>query len=251
MFGVYNSNLLFHASMPLNADGSLKEVTVNGRRFKGRELCHNIGMLMRSAFNDDTPADEREYATDYYWYLWCGPDSPLFDKSKMATFERYFIDDPATHREEKGHYYELRDNPAVCDMILDAFGVEGTHRHIINGHVPVRTVAGESPIKAAGKLMVIDGGFARAYHRTTGIAGYTLVYHSRGFQLVQHEPFSSAEDAIRNGTDIVSTTQIVEPSSHRMRVRDTDKGRELQSQIDELMELLFAYRHGIIKERTK
>lgn len=251
MFGVYNSNLLFHASMPLNADGSLKEVTVNGRRFKGRELFHNIGMLMRSAFNDDTPADEREYATDYYWYLWCGPDSPLFDKSKMATFERYFIDDPATHREEKGHYYELRDNPAVCDMILDAFGVEGTHRHIINGHVPVRTVAGESPIKAAGKLMVIDGGFARAYHRTTGIAGYTLVYHSRGFQLVQHEPFSSAEDAIRNGTDIVSTTQIVEPSSHRMRVRDTDKGRELQSQIDELMELLFAYRHGIIKERTK
>ncbi len=250
MYGVYNSNLLFHASMPLNADGTLKEVAVNGHLYKGRELFHRIGMLMRSAFNDDTPDNERDYATDYYWYLWCGPDSPLFDKSKMATFERYFLVDPSTHREEKGHYYELRNSAEVCDMILDSFGVEGEHRHIINGHVPVRTSAGESPIKAGGKLMVIDGGFAKAYHDTTGIAGYTLVYHSRGFQLVQHEPFSSAEDAISHGTDIVSTTQIVEMSQHRMRVRDTDKGRELQSQINELMELLYAFRHGIIKERT-
>lgn len=250
MFGVYNSNLLFHASMPLNADGSLKEVEVMGTRYKGRELFHHIGMLMRSAFNDDTPADERRYATDYYWYLWCGPDSPLFDKSKMATFERYFLTDPETHREEKGHYYELRNNEQVCDMILDAFDVKGQHRHIINGHVPVRTNKGESPIRANGKLMVIDGGFAKAYHDTTGIAGYTLVYHSRGFQLVQHEPFTSAEDAIMNGTDIVSTTQIVELSSRRMRVRDTDKGAELQLQINELMELLHAFRHGIIKEHV-
>lgn len=249
MYGVYNSNLLFHASMPLNADGSLKSVDVAGRRYSGRDLFHHIGMLMRSAFNDDTPAGNRAYAVDYYWYLWCGPDSPLFDKSRMATFERYFLSDTSTHREEKGHYYELRNDPAVCDMILDAFDVRGQHRHIINGHVPVRTAAGESPIKADGKLMVIDGGFAKAYHNTTGTAGFTLVYHSRGFQLVQHEPFSSAEDAIIHGTDIVSTTQIVEMSSRRMRVRDTDKGRELQSQIDELMELLYAYRHGIIKER--
>ncbi|MCM1348488.1 MAG: fructose-1,6-bisphosphatase [Firmicutes bacterium] len=251
MYGVYNSNLLFHASMPLNEDGTLKEVEVMGIGRKGRDLFHHIGMLMRSAFNDDTPRAERDYARDYYWYLWCGPDSPLFDKSKMATFERYFITDPATHHEEKGHYYELRNKAEVCDMILDSFGVTGEHRHIINGHVPVKTNKGESPIKAGGKLMVIDGGFAKAYHDTTGIAGYTLVYHSRGFQLVQHEPFSSAEDAIMNGTDIVSTTQIVELSSHRMRVRDTDKGRIIQSQIDELMELLYAFRHGIIKERMR
>jgi len=251
MYGVCNSNLLFHASMPLNADGSLKEVELRGEKYKGSELFRQIGMIMRSAFNDDTPAADRDFARDYYWYLWCGPDSPLFDKSKMATFERYFLVDPATHKEEKGHYYTLRDKEEVCDMILDAFEVEGEHRHIINGHVPVRINKGETPIRANGKLMVIDGGFAKAYHGTTGIAGYTLVYHSRGFQLVQHEPFTSAEEAIKNGTDIVSTTQIVELSQKRMRVRDTDKGKELLGQIDELIELLYAYRNGIIKEHSK
>ncbi len=251
MYGVYNSNLLFHASMPLNADGSLKEVDLGGTKYKGRELMHRAGMLMSAAFNDDTPADEREFARDYYWYLWCGPDSPLFDKSRMATFERYFIVDPETHKEEKGYYYKLRNREEVCDMILDEFGVTGEHRHIINGHVPVRINQGETPIRANGKLMVIDGGFAKAYHNQTGIAGYTLVFHSRGLQLVQHEPFTSAEEAIKNCTDIVSTTQLVELSQHRMRVRDTDKGRELLSQIRELTELLYAYRHGIIKENDK
>ena len=249
MYGIFNSNLLFHASLPLNEDGSLKEVEVNGTPYKGRELLHKIGMTMREAFNDDSSEDIRDYARDYFWYLWCGPDSPLFDKSKMATFERYFIDDPETHHEEKGWYFKLRNNEEICDMILDAFGVEGDHRHIINGHVPVRAAKGESPIRANGKLMVIDGGFAKAYHRTTGIAGYTLVFHSSGFQLVQHEPFTSAEEAVENGSDIVSTTQIVELSRHRMRVRDTDKGKELQAQIDELSELLYAFRHGIVKER--
>lgn len=250
MYGVYNSNLLFHASMPLNADGSLKEVAVGNRLYKGRELMHHIGMTMRAAFNAETSADERRFAIDYFWYLWCGPDSPLFDKSKMATFERYFIADPETHREEKGHYYLLRDNPDVIDNILDAFAVKGEHRHIINGHVPVRINKGETPIRANGKLMVIDGGFAKAYHHTTGIAGYTLVYHSRGLQLVQHEPFTSTEEAIGNGTDIVGAIQIVELSAKRMRVRDTDKGRELAGQIQELTELLHAYRLGIIKERS-
>lgn len=249
MYGIYNSNLLFHASLPLNEDGSLKEVMVNGEKYSGRRLLHKIGMTMREAFNDDTDPELREFARDYFWYLWCGPDSPLFDKSKMATFERYFIDDKATHAEEKGWYFKLRNNEEICDMILDAFGVDGEHRHIINGHVPVRAAKGESPIRANGKLMVIDGGFAKAYHRTTGIAGYTLVFHSSGFQLVQHEPFTSAEEAVSNGSDIVSTTQLVELSRHRMRVRDTDKGRELQAQIDELSELLYAFRHGIVKER--
>ena len=208
-------------------------------------------MTMRSAFNADTPRQEKQFAKDYFWYLWCGQDSPLFDKDRMATFERYFLRDKSTHEERKGYYYLLRDNAEVCDRILDAFGVEGKHRHIINGHVPVRVAGGESPIKADGRLMVIDGGLSKAYHNTTGIAGYTLVFHSRGFELIQHEPFESADDAIRRGTDIVSSKQIVELSGRRLRVRDTDKGRELLSQITELQHLLYAYRHGILKERTR
>lgn len=249
LYSVCNSNLMFHASCPLNEDGTLKEVEVMGERASGRKLMHKIGMLMRAAFNRDTPDDIRRYACDYYWYLWCGPDSPLFDKAAMTTFERYFIADKQTHVEEKGNYFLLRDREDICDYILDMFGVTGTHRHIVNGHVPVRVGKGELPVRANGKMMIIDGGFAKAYHHTTGIAGYTLVFHSRGFQLVQHEPFSSTEEAIRLGTDIKSTTQLVELSNNRLRVRDTDKGRELQGQIDELRELLFAYRHGIIKTK--
>ncbi|MGM9697657.1 MAG: fructose-1,6-bisphosphatase [Prevotella sp.] len=250
MYAIYNSNLLFHASIPLNDDGTLKEVELfKGRRYSGLELMQHIGMFIRSAFASDTESDERNFATDYFLYLWCGPNSPLFDKSKMATFERYFLTDKATFKEEKGNYFKLRDNAEVCDRILDSFGVTGSNRHIINGHVPVHASKGENPIKAGGRLMVIDGGFSEAYHKETGIAGYTLVYHSRGFQLVQHEPFTSAQDAINRGTDIKSTTQIVEMSAHRMLVADTDKGIELRSQINDLKELLYAYRHGYIKEK--
>ena len=249
LYAVHNSNLLFHASMPLNEDGTLKDVAVNGKPYHGKELLQQIELLMRSAVNSDTPDQERKNAVDYYLYAWCGPDSPLFDKARMTTFERYFIANKETHQEEKGWYYHLRDNEEICDMILDAFGVFGEHRHIINGHVPVMVGSGENPVKANGKLMVIDGGFSKAYHDTTGIAGYTLVYHSRGFELVQHEPFTSAEEAVKNGTDIISTNRLVELSSHRMRVRDTDRGRELLGQIEELRELLYAYRRGLIKER--
>ena len=252
MYGIYNNNLLFHASCPLNEDGSLKEVEIfPGKKYSGRALMHHTGMQIRTAFQQDSAPEERDYAIDYFLYLWCGPDSPLFDKSKMATFERYFIADKETHVEEKGYYFKLRDDEEVIDHILDAFGVVGSNRHIINGHVPVRTLKGENPIKANGKLMVIDGGFSKAYHNETGIAGYTLVYHSRGFQLVQHEPFTSTEDAIKRGTDIKSTTQIVEMSNRRMLVADTDIGVELRKQIDDLEELLFAYRHGYIKEKEK
>ena len=252
MYGIYNNNLLFHASCPLNEDGSLKEVEIfPGKKYSGRALMYHTGMQIRTAFQQDSAPEERDYAIDYFLYLWCGPDSPLFDKSKMATFERYFIADKETHVEEKGYYFKLRDDEEVIDHILDAFGVVGSNRHIINGHVPVRTLKGENPIKANGKLMVIDGGFSKAYHNETGIAGYTLVYHSRGFQLVQHEPFTSTEDAIQRGTDIKSTTQIVEMSNRRMLVADTDIGVELRKQIDDLEELLFAYRHGYIKEKEK
>ncbi|MBD5369543.1 MAG: fructose-1,6-bisphosphatase [Bacteroides sp.] len=249
IYSVYNSNLLFHASIPLNEDGSLKEVEVLGTPLKGPELLRCVEALMRDAFDPFAPKERREYARDYYFYVWCGPDSPLFDKAKMATFERYLLNDRKPQHEEKGHYYHMRDNEKVCDMILDAFDVKGDHRHIINGHVPVKAGKGESPIKAAGKMMVIDGGFSKAYHNTTGIAGYTLVYHSRGFELVQHEPFTSAEEAVRLGTDIKNTTQVVEFNHKRLRVRDTDKGAILQSQINELKELLTAYRHGYLKER--
>ena len=253
MYAISNSNLLFHASIPLNDDGSLKEVEIYpGKKYSGKDLMHNIGMMIRAAFNSTaSPTDEypRNYARDYFLYLWSGKDSPLFDKSKMATFERYFLKDKETYKEEKGNYFKLRDSEEVCDRILDAFQVKGQNRHIINGHVPVHAGNGENPIKAGGKLMVIDGGFSEAYHNETGFAGFTLVYHSRGFQLVKHEPFTSARDAIVKGTDIKSTTQIVEMSAHRMLVADTDKGEELRAQITDLKELLYAYRHGIITEK--
>lgn len=250
MYSIWNNNLLFHASIPLCEDGSMKNVEIYpGHYASGQQLMTDVGMLIRCAFQNDSTQNMIDYAIDYFMYLWCGPDSPLFDKSKMATFERYFINEKETHEEKKGYYFILRNNEEVCDNILKAFGITDPNRHIINGHVPVKAVKGESPIKANGKLMVIDGGFSQAYHHETGIAGYTLVYHSRGFQLVQHEPFTSTEDAILRGTDIKSTTQIVEMSSRRMLVADTDKGKELNAQIDDLQELLYAYRHGFISER--
>ena len=249
MYGIYNSNLLYHASVPLNEDGSLHEVSVAEYHVKGVALLERVEQMIRSAYDVGSESEERQVGIDYFWYLWCGPESPLFDKSKMSTFERYFIADKSTHVEEKGWYYKLRDNAAICDYIMDEFGVKGEHRHIINGHVPVKVGKGEKPIKADGRLMVIDGGFAKAYHNTTGIAGYTLVYHSRGFQLVQHAPFTSTEEAILNGTDIQTTTQIVEMMGHREMVADSDKGVELSEQVSDLEKLLMAYRKGIIKER--
>ena len=249
MYGIYNSNLLYHASVPLNEDGSLHEVSVAGHHVKGVALLERVEQMIRSAYDVGSESEERQIGIDYFWYLWCGPESPLFDKSKMSTFERYFIADKSTHVEKKGWYYKLRDSAAICDYIMDEFGVKGEHRHIINGHVPVKVGKGEKPIKADGRLMVIDGGFAKAYHNTTGIAGYTLVYHSRGFQLVQHAPFTSTEEAILNGTDIQTTTQIVEMMGHREMVADSDKGVELSEQVSDLEKLLMAYRKGIIKER--
>ena len=249
MYVIYNSNLMFHASVPLNEDGTMREVLINGTVVKGKELMKHIERIARSAFDNEVAPDERVKARDFFWYLWCGPDSPLFGKSKMATFERYLLQDKEVQKEPKGWYYLLRDNVEVCDYIMDEFGVQGNHRHIINGHVPVRAVKGENPIKADGRMMVIDGGFSRVYHNRTGIAGYTLVYHSRGFQLVQHAPFDSTEEAIRNGTDIESTTQIVEMVGQRECVSDTDIGRGISLKITDLEKLLYAYRKGVIKER--
>ena len=251
MYAIANSNLMFHASVPLNQDGTLREVTIRGKQYKGLELMKKTGHLVREAFSHDVPKDKRLFAIDYIWYLWCGPDSPLFDKDKMTTFERYFIKDKSTHTEAKGYYYQYNNDPKIIDMILDAFGVEGQHRHIINGHVPVRTLKGETPIKAGGKLLVIDGGFSKAYQPKTGIAGYTLTYHSRGLELVAHQPFRSSAEAIEKGVDIKGVTQIVELSTQRMLVKDTDKGRILSAKVADLKKLLYAYRNGFIKELAK
>lgn len=251
MYSIANSNLMYHASVPLNEDGSLKEVEILGKKYKGISLMKKIGHLVREAFNEDTPKERKDFARDYIWYLWCGKNSPLFDKNKMTTFERYFIKDKETHTETKGYYYKYNNSEEVVDMILDNFGVEGKHRHIINGHTPVKVLKGETPIKANGKLLVIDGGFSRAYQPETGIAGYTLTYHSRGLELVQHQPFHSTEEAIENGYDIKSSTQIVEMNSQRMYVKDTDKGKVLLAKVDNLKKLLYAYRNGFIKEVNK
>ena len=251
MYSISNSNLMFHASVPLNEDGSLKDVEIRGKKYKGLDLMKKTGHIVREAFNNDCNEEERLFAIDYIWYLWCGKNSPLFDKDKMTTFERYFIEDPSAHTEKKGYYYLYNNDEKIIDMILDSFGVLGEHRHIINGHVPVRTIKGETPVKANGKLLVIDGGFSKAYQPKTGIAGYTLTYHSRGFDLVQHQPFHSAEEAIKNGDDIRSSTQIVEMNSKRMLVKDTDKGKILKAKINDLKKLLYAYRNGFIKEASK
>ena len=251
MYAITNSNLLFHASVPLNRDGSLKEVTIQGKTYKGMELMKKTERVIRGAFSNDKSAKDRQYCIDYIWYLWCGKDSPLFDKDRMTTFERYFIEDKSAYTEKKGYYYLYNNNEETIDMILDSFSVQGTHRHIINGHVPVRTIKGETPVKANGKLLVIDGGFSKAYQPKTGIAGYTLVFHSRGLELVQHQPFVSETIAIQKGADIKSSTQIVEMSSNRMYVKDTDKGRMLMAKVEDLKKLLYAYRHGFIKEVTK
>ena len=252
LFSIYNNNLLFHASVPMTADGKLKEVEIMpGVCCSGRLLMRRTGMLIRSAFHHETPEEERHYACDYFLYLWCGPDSCLFDKKKMATFERYFIEEKETHVEEKGYYFQLRNLEGTADTILEAFGIDPVNGHIINGHVPVHVASGEDPIKANGKIMVIDGGFSQAYHAETGIAGYTLVYHSREFELVQHEPFTNVEDAVKHGRDIKGTTQIVATMGKRLLVADTDRGMEMKQQIEDLKELLFAYRHGYITERNK
>lgn len=245
-----NNNLMYHASIPLEEDGSFREVEVLGERYSGKRLLDRIDQLTQIACRSGADDPDRPGAIDYMWYLWCGPDSPLFGKKRMATFERYLIADKATHAEGKGNYYYLIDDAKMCDKILTEFGLPTNGSHIINGHVPVKTIKGENPVKADGKLLVIDGGFSRAYQPTTGIAGYTLVYHSRGFQLVQHEPFESRKKAIEEGQDIISNTVLSEFKARRLLVRDTDKGLELIAQVEELNKLLAAYRRGLIREQV-
>jgi len=249
LYLVRNGNLMFHASMPLNADGSFKSVKIDGVAYAGKALMDKVDSLIRKAYFGEQGTPEHSFAVDYMWYIWCGPDSVAFDKGKMTTFERCFIADKEPHKEPKGHYYILREQESVCDMILDEFGVKGVNRHIINGHVPVKTIKGESPIRAGGKMLIIDGGFSRAYQGETGIAGYTLIFNSRGMQLVQHEPFTSTRQAIEHGVEIKGTRLFVDFNKERMLVNDTDNGEEIRGQIAALLRLVEAYRNGLVKER--
>lgn len=221
MYLIVNSNLMYHASIPMTDEGEFKTVIVDGKPYAGRSLLDKLDRLTREAYFGGNGAKSQQMALDYMWYLWCGPESPFFDKAKMATLERYLIEDKKTHHEEKGAYYKHLDDTKMCSMILSAFGLDPEKSHIISGHVPVKTCKGESPIKAGGKLLMIDGGFSKAYHSETGIAGYTLIYNSHGLQLVQHEPFESAVKAVEEGQDIISTKVIVEATTDRITVRDT------------------------------
>jgi fructose-1,6-bisphosphatase III len=248
MYLVYNGNLLYHGCIPMNDNGSFKAVQVDGQVVAGRALMDRLDRLARQGyFATDNPARKQE-GMDIMWYLWSGAHSPLFGTEKMATFERYFISDKATHVEKRNAYYVFRDQEETARQILQEFGVIPDSGHIINGHVPVMVKRGESPVKANGKLLVIDGGFAKAYQKETGIAGYTLVYNSYGLILAAHHPFESAQKAIEEELTIDSTTQILERNDVRIRVKDTDLGRSIQRQIDDLRSLLTAYRGGLIQE---
>lgn len=250
LYLVRNGNLLYHGSVPLNEDGTFKSVNIRGKMYAGKALFDMIDKYVRIAFFENEDSAKKQYAQDLVWYLWCGPYSPAFDKKKMATLERYYLNEKEPKKEEKGHYYKLKESKEICEMILKEFGVEDMENaHIINGHIPVKTKNGESPIKADGRLLVIDGGFSKAYQEETGIAGYTLIYNSYGFLLVQHEPFVSAAKAVEDGLDIISANRVVEYTTRRKFVRDTDIGKELERQAEDLRLLLKAYKTGLIRER--
>lgn len=249
MYKIYNSNLLFHGCVPMDEDGNFLKVNLFGKEYAGKALYDALDNYARKGFYGTRDSDEKRKGQDIIWYIWAGPKSPVFGKEKMATFERYFLDDKETHKEKKNAYYRLYDREDILNKILVEFGLSTEKSHIINGHVPVEQKNGESPVKCGGKLLVIDGGFSKAYQSKTGIAGYTLVANSHGMRLVSHEPFESAEAAIKNESDIFSDSIIVETTPVRQRVADTDIGNELRVQIHQLEELLEAYREGIIVEK--
>ena len=247
LFLVRNSFLLYHAAIPLNEDGSFMEVDVCGERVKGKALMQRIDHIVRQAYFGK--GQEKSDALDYMLYLWCGYGSPLYHKDKMSTFERYFIGVPELEYERKGAYYALADQSEVCEMILREFGLDADEGRIVNGHIPVRTIKGETPMRAEGKRFVIDGGFSKPYQEKTGISGYTLIYNSHGIQLVEHEKFESREQAAVSGLDIHSRVQLEDFTHHRILVRDTDRGRELTHLVEDLQDLLQAYQMGWIEER--
>jgi fructose-1,6-bisphosphatase-3 len=251
MYLVYNNNLLIHGCVPLNEDGSFMEVEIKGEKYGGKPLMDKYERVLRKSYAN-RQRDERENPDlDYVWYIWQGSGSSLFGKSDMTTFERYYIADKSTHEEIKNPYYYLREEQNIIEDILLEFNIDRDKGHIVNGHTPVKERKGEDPIKANGKLIVIDGGYAKAYQSTTGLAGYTLLYNSFGMQLVSHQPFTSIEDAIENETDIVSTRRVVDKELERKTVRETDVGTTLSHQIKDLKKLLLAYREALIIQSLK
>ncbi|ODJ52144.1 fructose 1,6-bisphosphatase [Brochothrix thermosphacta] len=250
MYLRYNGNLIYHGCIPLDDDGSFEKLLIAGKTYSGRSLLDQFDRFAREAYSQPDGSEIKKNALDYVWYLWTGETSPLFGKKAMTTFERYFIEDKTTHYEKKNAYYQLRNNVSTVDKILVEFDLNPDIGHIVNGHTPIKEGKGETPIKADGKMLVIDGGFSKAYHNVTSIAGYTLIYNAYGLQLVRHQPFTSTEDAISNETDIVSTRRIIETETSRKMVKDTDIGFKLTAQITDLKALLLAYRSGIIKEKN-
>ena len=246
LYLVRNGFLLYHAAIPLNADGSFTETEVCGERVSGKALMDRTDAIIRQAYYGTGKA--KADALDYMLYLWEGANSPLYNKDKMTTFERYFLPKGEAWDEHKGAYFSLADDEKICEKILKEFGLDPATGRVVNGHVPVRTIKGETPMRANGKRFVIDGGFSKPYQEKTGIAGYTLIYNSHGIQLVEHESFESREQAVLSGNDIQNVTLLQDFSRHRMRIKDTDKGRELLAQIADLEQLLAAYRSGQMRE---
>lgn len=250
LYKVYNSNLLYHGCVPLDEEGNFLKVNVFGKEYSGKALYDILDTYARRGYYASRESGDKAKGEDILWYIWTGPNSPVFGKDKMTTFERYFIEDKETHVETKNAYYRLYDNEEIVDKILREFGLDATKSHIVNGHVPVERKKGESPIKCNGKLLVIDGGFSKAYQHKTGIAGYTLVANSYGMRLVSHEPFESTEAAIRKESDIFSDSIVVETALRRQCVADTDIGVELKESIHQLEKLLDAYREGVLVEKN-
>lgn len=248
MYLCYNGNLLFHGCIPMTADGKLMSFTIGGHERSGRDFLNYAEKAARKAYYDAPGSTERQLGMDFLWWLWAGRNSPIFGRDRMTTFERRLIKDESAWTEPKNSYYALYQDPAVCDMLLKEFGLEGPHCHIINGHIPVKAKKGESPIKGGGKLVVIDGGFCKAYQPTSGIAGYTLIFNSWCFRIVSHQPFAGQQDAIENNHDIANSSDVFERLGSRMRISQTDIGRTLQAQSDDLCLLLEAYRSGAVTE---
>ena len=251
LYKVHNGNLLFHGCIPMNADGSLMRFSIGGKDRTGREFMDYADKTARKAYYHKRGSAEREFGMDFLWWLWAGRNSPIFGRDRMTTFERRFIADESTWTEPKNPYYTYYQDPAVCDMLLKEFDLSGEHCHIINGHVPVKVKKGESPIKGGGKLIVIDGGFSKAYQGTSGIAGYTLIFSSRYFRIVAHQPFAGKNAAIHKNSDIEGDDMIFERMDSRMKISETDEGRKLQAQVEDLMDLLAAYRSGAVTEDHK
>lgn len=248
LYRIYNNNLLYHGCVPMDKNGNFTKVNIDGKEYSGKALYDVLESYVRKAFFAKDEA-EREMGRDIIWYIWTAPNSPIYGRHKMATFERYFVDDTKLHHESKNDYYRLIDKPKIADKILEEFGLKGENIHIINGHVPVRLKDGESPVKSDGKVIVIDGGFSKTYQRKTGIAGYTLTYNSYGLTLSAHEPFVSADEAVRKEMDIVSKREVVEYTDKRVLVGDTDHGKKMEHRIEELKELIRLYQSGELAER--